>query len=182
MDRPHAQPSTPPASGPRRSPGILAKVFGTAERDPRLDWTRRPLARRLLVVAQVTVLVLSGSMWLTGREGLALLAFLAFFPLMSFINVGVHGISELPARDLDEILVQVRDRATRRAHFALTVVFGVIALVTPMVASAVLEVVAAQDTETTVRQLTLATLGVFFLTMLLPAWVLAWTLPSDEAP
>ncbi|MFP4150217.1 MAG: hypothetical protein ACLFV0_12100, partial [Nitriliruptoraceae bacterium] len=170
--QPHTQDPTTQRSGSSdRPPGRVESAFRQVEGDPRYAWTYRRRNRLLLVAAQAGFLLLSFVLLVLERHLLALLAFLPFFPLMSFVNVAIHGLLDRPVDHLDDVMRSLRTEAKATAHTVLIAVIGalsVVLLVAEMVGGGLAE-------PFDVRSLTvLSTLaGLLLLAGLLPRWILA---------
>ncbi len=176
---PHPHDRTPDARPDDPAPGRIVTAFRELDGDPRWAWTGRRRNRLLLVAVQALLLVLVVALLAAGHLVWALLAFLPFFPLMSAINIGIHGVLELPVAELDDVLVRLRTEARATAYTLVVALLG--ALFAVLVALFLVTGDASRD-ELTVP--TLAVLvgpaGLWLTAMLLPRWVLAWRLPEPE--
>jgi hypothetical protein len=164
-------------SAASRTPSWRARLFGDLDDDPRWAWaTRRPV-RRAAVAVQALLLVGALTALALGRPVVALLLGAPFFPLMSVINIGIHGLLDVPLRDLDDVLVRVRDAATRRAYTVLTVLLGLVAVASPFLASGI-ELAFAADPRQAIMRAAAGAFGLFFVALLLPTWLVALRLPD----
>lgn len=109
----------------------------------------------------------------------ALLVGLTFFPLMGLINIGIHGLLDVPVTHLDDIMVRVRNEAKARAHTVLVVLIGGLLVLAPFGARIAGERFRDDAAAAIVVPSTVAGM-LFFVAMLLPAWILAWRLPDAD--
>lgn len=159
------------------SPGRIEAAFRELDGDPRFAWTGRRRNRLLLIAAQAGFLVLAFALLAVDQPLMALLAFLPFFPLMSFINLGIHGVLELPVARLDDVMVRLRTEARAQAYGILV---GIVAALFPLalVVAAVVDEIG--DVSGAARMLLSVTAALLLVAILLPRWVLAWRLPDPD--
>lgn len=160
------------------SRGRIEAAFAELEEHPRFAWTSRRRSRRLLVIAQATLLVIALVLYAQEQLLAALLAFLPFFPLMSLVNVSIHGMLDIPATRLDPVMVRLRTEAKARAHGLLVWLLGVLAVV--LLGLAVLQVGDDGVVQAPLTAVASGAAGVLLLTGLLPRWLLAWQLPEPD--
>ncbi len=166
-------------SASRPEAGFLARTFGDFDRDPRYAWTTRRRNRLVLVVTQASVLLAACGLLAIDRPGSALLVGLMFFPLMSLINIGIHGLLDVPVTHLDDIMVRVRIEAKARAHTVLVVLTGGLLVSAPFGVRFAGERFTDDAAAAIVVPSIVAGL-LFFVAMLLPTWILAWRLPDAD--
>jgi hypothetical protein len=158
----------------------LAQLFSDLDADPRYSWTTRRRNRLLLVALQASFLVVALVLLALERPIWALLAFLTFFPLMSLINVGIHGLLEVPVAHLDDVMVRVRTEAKAKAHTILVALVGVLLVLAPLGAS-LAGTRFADDVRGAIVVPSSVVAGLFFVALLLPRWIVAWRLPDQAA-
>lgn len=172
-------PTDPPADEhpePVDTP-LLARTFRELDRDTRFAWTTRRRNRLLLLVTQGSFLTLALVLLLVDRPGWALLAVATFFPLMGLINIGTHGLLEIPDGSLDDVMRLVRAEARARAYTILVTLLGLVLVLAPFAANAIGERF-AEDPAQAIIALSVGAAGLFFAALVLPSWVLAWRLPD----
>lgn len=171
-----------PTTGPGvpSKPSRLAAIFRVTDANPRYAWTTRRRNRLLLVAIQAAVLTAALVLLPLERPGWAFVMFLPFFPLMSLINIGIHGLLDIPVAHLDEVMAQIRTEAKARAHTILVVLIGLM-LVGALNGATFIGERFADDPRAATLVAQSAALGLFFVAMLLPTWILTWRLPDQDA-
>ena len=157
--------------------GFLARTFD----DPSLVRLQRTEIRKRLSITQgIVALVLIGFISFVGYRGVfesfalttgALLVLLAVFVVTTGkLNGSTGGITEIPRRDLDEVQLEVRERAYATAYRLVGASF------LPLFIAGWGFVQGGAD----VSWLVFAALFVFFVWLGAPVHILAWTLPDGE--
>ena len=166
---------------PNPGSGRRATVFRAIDGDARYAWTRRRRNRLLLVVVQGGVILAALLLVVGGRPLPALLAILPFFPLMALINIGIHGVLDVPRAELDQVMITIRNEARARAYSILVVLLGVTVVLAPFGAALIGD--RAPDQPVAAIVVPSGVVGaLFFVVLLLPTWLVAWRLPDGDAP
>jgi hypothetical protein len=145
-------------------PGKMKRLFD----NPMVEKLQTRTRRRLIVMAMITwfaalnalALNLPSAYWIWGP------LFLLFFPLMSFLNMSVRGLTEIPISSLDDRQVSLRMKGYMQAYMmglCLAFIFGVLFVKLNPDGLNFIPVFAAG-------------LG---LLLALPAMTLAWELPTE---
>ena len=171
--------ATDPDRPAGRKASFLANTFHDLDADPRFAWTTRRRNRLLLVATQAGILVLSLAMLILDQPLWALGTFLMFFPLMSLINIGIHGLLEIPVAHLDEVMVRLRTEAKAQAHTILVVLIGLTLVAAPFAAAFWGEQF-GNDLRTAIVVPSSVAAALFLAALLLPRWILAWRLPDQH--
>jgi len=171
--------SHPTAPGTSTPPGRIEAAFAELDANPRFAWTRRRRNRRLLVLAQAMLLLASLVLFAFEQLLPALVVFLTFFPLMSLVNLSIHGILDIPAARLDPVMQGLRTEAKATAHSIL--LWLLIALASVVLVLGALSVDDAGRVDVSLFPVVGVGFGaVFTAGSLMPRWLLAWQLPEPD--
>lgn len=146
--------------------GKMKRIF----ENPMVEKLQTKTKRRLIVLATITWYVVMNALvfkvpnayWIWGPF------FLLFFPLMSFLNMSVRGLTEIPVSALDDRQAKLKMRA-----YMQTYVLGLI------LAFAVGVIVVKFNPDSGLK-FTPFFGGSLGLLVALPAMVLAWQLPTES--
>lgn len=145
--------------------GKMKRIFD----NPMVEKLQTKTRRRLIVLSVITwylgltalILYLPSDYWIWGP------VFLLFFPLMSFLNMSVRGLTEIPVSGLDDRQARLKMRA-----YMQTYILGLILAF----ALGIVMVKFNPDNGLKFRPFFAGSLG---LLVALPAMVLAWQLPTE---
>jgi hypothetical protein len=142
---------------------------------PQFDgWRNRKVRRRLVAVnailgaaliAVLAALHATGALWWIAAVGLILPCWVV---VTGYLNASIRGLTELKGGDLDERERPLRDRVYARLWWPAIVI---------AYAPALALILAKTPLEIAVPVL----LGCYFVTLGLPVYWLAWTLPDEPA-
>lgn len=137
--------------------------------DPKMQWTRAPRTRRLLVVAYLFLLAAIPVASMAIYPVFVLIAALpVFVVLVGFLNLSTRGLTELRQSQLDEREGRMRDAAYRTMHMPAM-----------LLGAAAVGVIAIAARDGTTLWLFGLAFSLWALGMLLPTILLAWTLPPE---
>jgi hypothetical protein len=143
--------------------------------DPIFDWSRpRRMRRRLVVGLAVLIAVSSGALaatpWIGKYQAVAVMvaALLPMIVAIGYLNASVRGLTGLKTGELDEWQIARRDAAFRQCWWPSIILLGGAgfgAVFLPLAISLKGGVL----------------LAAFFVSLVMPVALLAWTLPDEPA-
>ena len=137
--------------------------------------TRRRLVLAMLALTAVEIALVT---WMPDLWWVYCPLVLAFFPLASMINMSVRGVTEIPLSHLDDRLAQLRMKAFHDAYY----VGVLLALIAGVWSTTLLHSIAGSG-EVFLSALRFGVAGAFIVggVVGLPAMMLAWRLPDEQA-